>query len=70
MLRLDSNDLVVRASASGNDSTDFTLTAAAILRDGRTVSVGEVGNRAMARFQSQLAWWSDREQSASDVAGQ
>lgn len=61
MVRLDSNDQVVRASASGNDSTDFTLTAAAILRDGRTVSVGEVGNRAMARFQSQLAWWSDRD---------
>lgn len=61
MVRLDSNDQVLRASASGNDTSDFTLTAAAILRNGNTVSVGEVGNRALARFQSQLAWWSDRD---------
>jgi hypothetical protein len=61
MVRLDSSDHVLSASSVGNDTTDFTLTAATALRNGWTVSVGEAGNRALARFACQLAWWSDRD---------
>ena len=59
MVRLDSDDQVVRCFGQWKRFNGFfTLTAAAILRDGRYNLGRRGGEPGNGTLQSQLAWWS------------